>query len=102
MPECGGYLARIAGGRRRTEGQCRRGACGKATFDFAQRQRALGTISLVAVLNAEQSYAQAALTLVQAQANRYADTAGLFQFLGGGWWKRKGEPHYEQLGPSGR
>jgi hypothetical protein len=29
--------------------------------------------------------------LVQAQANRYADTAGLFQALGGGWWNRTGE-----------
>jgi outer membrane protein TolC len=29
--------------------------------------------------------------LVQAQANRYSDTAGLFQSLGGGWWNRKGE-----------
>jgi NodT family efflux transporter outer membrane factor (OMF) lipoprotein len=74
----------------------------KATFDFAQRQRVLGTISLVAVLNAEQSYAQAESTLVQAQANRYADTAGLFQALGGGWWNRKEEPHYEQFGPSGK
>ncbi len=25
---------------------------------------------------------------MQAQANRYADTAGLFQALGGGWWNR--------------
>jgi NodT family efflux transporter outer membrane factor (OMF) lipoprotein len=63
----------------------------KRTFDLAQRQRALGTISLVAVLNAEQSYRQSELALVQAQANRYSDTAGLFQSLGGGWWNRKGE-----------
>jgi NodT family efflux transporter outer membrane factor (OMF) lipoprotein len=69
----------------------------KATFDFAQRQRALGTISWVAVLNAEQSYAQAELALVQAQANRYADTAGLFQSLGGGWWNRKEEPRFDIL-----
>lgn len=61
------------------------------TFELAQRQRALGTISMLAVLNAEQSYRQAELALVQAQANRYADTAGLFQSLGGGWWNRKGE-----------
>jgi NodT family efflux transporter outer membrane factor (OMF) lipoprotein len=74
----------------------------KATFDLAQRQRALGTISLVAVLNAEQSYLAAELALVQAQANRYSDTAGLFQSLGGGWWNRKGEPRYEQFGPSGK
>jgi outer membrane protein TolC len=25
---------------------------------------------------------------LQAQANRYADTAALFQALGGGWWHR--------------
>jgi NodT family efflux transporter outer membrane factor (OMF) lipoprotein len=60
----------------------------KSTFDLAQRQRTLGTISLVAVLNAEQTYRSAELALVQAQANRYSDTAGLFQSLGGGWWNR--------------
>jgi NodT family efflux transporter outer membrane factor (OMF) lipoprotein len=63
----------------------------KLTFDLAQRQRELGTISWVAVLNAEQSYRTAQLALVQAQANRYSDTAGLFQALGGGWWNRPGE-----------
>jgi NodT family efflux transporter outer membrane factor (OMF) lipoprotein len=61
------------------------------TFNLAQRQRELGTISLVAVLNAEQTYRQAELALVQAEANRYSDTAGLFQSLGGGWWNRAGE-----------
>lgn len=70
----------------------------KKTFDLAERQRELGTISLVAVLNAEQAYQQAELALVQAEANRYSDTAGLFQALGGGWWNRKEEPHYEQFG----
>jgi len=74
----------------------------KATFDLAQRQRTLGTIGLVAVLNAEQAYRQAEATLVQAQANRYSDTAGLFQALGGGWWNRKGEPRYEQFSASGK
>jgi NodT family efflux transporter outer membrane factor (OMF) lipoprotein len=62
----------------------------KTTFELAQRQQALGTISWVAVLNAEQSYRQAELAMVQAQANRFADTAGLFQSLGGGWWNRAG------------
>jgi outer membrane protein TolC len=74
----------------------------KKTFDLAQRQRALGTIGVVVLLNAEQSYRQAEMTLVQSQANRYSDTAGLFQALGGGWWNRKGEPHYEQFGASGK
>jgi NodT family efflux transporter outer membrane factor (OMF) lipoprotein len=80
----------------RSTAQAERAA--RKTFDFAQRQKQLGTISLVAVLNAEQAYRQAQLALVQAQANRYSDTAGLFQALGGGWWNRKeDEPHYEQF-----
>jgi NodT family efflux transporter outer membrane factor (OMF) lipoprotein len=58
----------------------------KAAFELAQKQQKLGTISVVALLNAEQTYLQAEIALVQAQANRYADTVGLFQALGGGWW----------------
>jgi NodT family efflux transporter outer membrane factor (OMF) lipoprotein len=72
----------------------------KKTFDLVAHQRALGTISLVAVLNAEQTYRQAELALVQAEANRYSDTAGLFQALGGGWWNRTEEPRYERSGPT--
>jgi outer membrane protein TolC len=60
----------------------------KATFDLVHHQLEIGTVSLVQVLNAEQAYEQAELALVQAQANRYADTAALFQALGGGWWNR--------------
>ncbi len=73
----------------------------KSAFDLAQRQKGIGSISMVAVLNAEQAYRQAELSLVQAQANRYADTAGLFQALGGGWWNRVKEPRYEQFGSTG-
>ena len=58
----------------------------QAAFELARRQFELGTISEMALLNAEQTYRQAELALVQAQASRYADTAGLFQALGGGWW----------------
>jgi NodT family efflux transporter outer membrane factor (OMF) lipoprotein len=63
----------------------------RTTLDLARRQLGLGTISQLAVMNAEQADAQAELALVQARANRYADTAGLFQSLGGGWWNRTGE-----------
>jgi NodT family efflux transporter outer membrane factor (OMF) lipoprotein len=58
----------------------------QSTLDLARRQYALGSITQVAVLNAEQSYGQAELALLQAQAGRLADTAALFQSLGGGWW----------------
>ena len=60
----------------------------KRSFDLARAQFQLGAISNVAVLNAEQAYLQSELTLVQAQASRYSDTAALFQALGGGWWNR--------------
>jgi NodT family efflux transporter outer membrane factor (OMF) lipoprotein len=60
-----------------------------ASLELARHQRELGTISVVAVLIAEQSYQQAELAQVQARANRYADTAALYQALGGGWWNRK-------------
>ena len=64
----------------------------RESFEIAREQRTLGGISTVALLNAEQSYRQAQLALIQARANRYADTAALFQALGGGWWNRpKGE-----------
>ena len=51
-----------------------------------------GYTSYLALLSAEQAYQQAAITLVQAQANRFADTAALFQALGGGWWNRTDIP----------
>lgn len=63
----------------------------RATADslaIAKRQVELGDISYVALLASEQAYQQALTNLVQAQANRYADTAALFQALGGGWWNR--------------
>jgi outer membrane protein TolC len=58
------------------------------TLDLAQRQLQDGYAGYLALLNAEQSYQQDRINLVQAQANRYADTAALFQALGGGWWHR--------------
>jgi outer membrane protein TolC len=42
--------------------------------------------SYLALLTVQQAYSQAVLNLVQAQANRYSDTAALLQALGGGWW----------------
>jgi len=49
-------------------------------------------VNYLALLSAEQAYQQAVINLVQAQTNRYADTAALFQALGGGWWNRPDVP----------
>lgn len=59
------------------------------SLDIAKRQLALGDLSESAMLNAQLSWQQAALSLVQARAARYADTVALFQALGGGWWHRQ-------------
>jgi len=59
-----------------------------ATLDLSRSQYRLGAISYLILLNAQRSYQQARLALIQAQAARYADTAALFQALGGGWWNR--------------
>ena len=60
----------------------------KVTLDLSQRQWKDGYASYLTLLGAEQAYQQARINLVLAQANRYADTAALFQALGGGWWRR--------------
>jgi NodT family efflux transporter outer membrane factor (OMF) lipoprotein len=51
-------------------------------------QFALGAVSYLTLLNAERTYQQARIALIQAEAARLADTAALFQSLGGGWWNR--------------
>ena len=53
---------------------------------IVRKQLELGQVAYLALLNAEQTYQQAKLALVQAQAARLTDTAALFQALGGGWW----------------
>jgi outer membrane protein TolC len=59
-----------------------------ASLDLARRQYQLGAIDYLTLLNAQRTWQQARISLVQAEANRYADTAALFQALGGGWWHR--------------
>ena len=55
----------------------------------SQRQYHVGAISYLALLTAEQTYQQAQISLVQAQAARFSDSAALLQALGGGWWNRE-------------
>jgi NodT family efflux transporter outer membrane factor (OMF) lipoprotein len=55
---------------------------------LTQEQFKNGAINYLTLLNADRTYQQARINLVQAQATRYADTVALFQALGGGWWNR--------------
>ncbi len=62
----------------------------RESLDLSTRQYQLGGVSYLVLLDAQRTYQQARVALVQAQAARYADTAALFQALGGGWWNREG------------
>jgi NodT family efflux transporter outer membrane factor (OMF) lipoprotein len=58
----------------------------RTSLHLARLRYKAGYDPYLAVLNAEQTYQQQRLGLVQAQAARFADTTALFQALGGGWW----------------
>ena len=63
-------------------------AAARSTLTLTQLRSQDGYASYLSLLIAEQSYQQARINLIQAQANRYTDTAALFQALGAGWWHR--------------
>jgi len=60
----------------------------KISFDLAREQMEKGNANVLLLLNAQQTYLQAVIQVVQARAARLADTVALFQALGGGWWNR--------------
>ena len=61
-------------------------AAAKTSLDMVERQARDGYAGDLQLLAAEQAYQQAHIGLLQAEAGRFADTAALFQALGGGWW----------------
>jgi NodT family efflux transporter outer membrane factor (OMF) lipoprotein len=61
----------------------------KKSLHLAQVQYKAGAASFLRVLTAIQQFQQAQLGYTQALAQRYQDTAMLFNALGGGWWNRK-------------
>lgn len=58
-----------------------------ATLEAVQRRFHDGYASGLDVAEASVGREQAQMTLIEAQALRYIDTATLFQALGGGWWQ---------------
>ncbi len=60
--------------------------------DLSLEQYRAGKYTELQVLTAEQQYQQAALTQVQADVQRFTDTAALFRALGGGWWNAPRDP----------
>ena len=64
----------------------------RANRDLAIEQYRAGKYTELQVLTAEQQYQDAALTEVQADVQRFTDTAALFRALGGGWWNAPQDP----------
>jgi len=61
----------------------------KESQTITEKQYHEGAVSYVALLTAQRQYQQVLIERIKAQAARYADTAALFQALGGGWWNEK-------------
>ena len=57
----------------------------QASMDIAQAQYSAGGVSQFGLLDTQRQVLQTALDRTRAQADRFADTAALFQSLGGGW-----------------
>jgi NodT family efflux transporter outer membrane factor (OMF) lipoprotein len=62
------------------------------SLEISRTQYQAGAITYLSLLTSQETYQQARIGLVQAQASRYADTAALFVALGGGWWNRADVP----------
>ena len=73
---------------RTLQAQTEADAVARDTLDLTHKEFSLGAANYLSLLNAQRQYQQARINLVQSQALRYADTAALFQALGGGWWNR--------------
>jgi NodT family efflux transporter outer membrane factor (OMF) lipoprotein len=58
----------------------------RKSLDLTKEQFRLGAVSYLTLLIAQRQYQQTRITLILARAARFADTAALFQALGGGWW----------------
>jgi NodT family efflux transporter outer membrane factor (OMF) lipoprotein len=68
----------------------------RKSLEVAHHQLELGSVSYLALLSSELAYQQALVSASQTRANRFADTAALFQALGGSVY-----PEGEARRPSG-
>ncbi len=59
------------------------------TLQLVELQFKEGAVSYLDLLNAQSLYQQSRIACIQAHSSLYADTAALFQALGGGWWNRQ-------------
>jgi NodT family efflux transporter outer membrane factor (OMF) lipoprotein len=77
----------LEGDARTVKAQMEAEGLARDRLELTRKQYQLGGTSYIALLDAQRQYNLAQFALVLAQSNRFADTAALFQALGGGWWK---------------
>jgi NodT family efflux transporter outer membrane factor (OMF) lipoprotein len=65
-------------------------ASARETLSSVESQFRLGSVNYLSLLVAQRQYQVARINLARARAARFADTAALFQAMGGGWWNRDG------------
>ncbi|UYC16987.1 efflux transporter outer membrane subunit [Xanthomonas campestris pv. phormiicola] len=53
-----------------------------------ERRNAIGSVSTVQLIAAQEAYQTSSLGLAQARTDRFIDTVVLYEELGGGWWRR--------------
>jgi NodT family efflux transporter outer membrane factor (OMF) lipoprotein len=58
----------------------------KSAYDVTSKRYEAGGVSLLALLDAQRESLTSSLDRTRALADRYSDSAALFQALGGGWW----------------
>jgi NodT family efflux transporter outer membrane factor (OMF) lipoprotein len=66
------------------------------SYKIAKMQFDAGSLTYLTLLTTEQQYQQTTIALAQAEAQRYTDTAALYQALGGGWWNRTDIPNEDE------
>lgn len=72
----------------------------KESLYIITSQFRLGGVSYLDLLTAQQLYQQTRIKRIQAQSLRYADSAALFQALGGGWWNRAAKKCGDPINPT--
>ena len=88
IPECGRCAARSGVRCTEPQGLAEAEMIARDALDLTRKQFEAGAVSYLSLLNAQRQYQEARLGAVGARAARLADTAALFQAMGGGWWNR--------------
>jgi len=76
-------------------------AAARKNLRLTRKQFQFGAVSYLSLLVALRQHQLALIRLIQAQAARFADTAALFQALGGGWWSSAPMPD-DNTSPAGK